>query len=79
MLLESSNDEDYHEPASIAVTRLLCQTAVVLTVLLGSGLLLWLRPEYSSAALALIGVVVGACFGLVRLNRPPHRNGRTNA
>lgn len=79
MLLESSSTDDYHEPPAIAVTRLICQTLVVLTVLLGSGMLLWLRPEYSSAALALIGVVVGACFGLVRLNHPLRRGGKTSA
>lgn len=67
MLLESGSDETYHEPPSIAVTRLVCQTLVVMTVLLGSGVLLVLRPEYSNVAIAFIGVVVGACFGLVRL------------
>ena len=67
MLLEpSSPDDAYHEPATVSITRLVCQTLVVLTVLLGAGTLLLVRPEYSSAAIALIGVVVGACFGLVR-------------
>ena len=67
MLLEpSSLDEDYHEPAAVSITRLVCQTLVVLAVLFGAGTLLLVRPEYSSAAIALIGVVVGACFGLVR-------------
>ncbi len=67
MLLEPSiSDEGYHEPATVSITRLVCQTLVVLTVLLGAGTLLLVRPEYSSAAIALIGVVVGACFGLVR-------------
>jgi len=68
MLLErGSDDESYHEPASVAVTRLVCQTLVVMTVLLGSGALLIARPEYSNVAIAFIGVVIGACFGLVRL------------
>jgi hypothetical protein len=67
MLLEpSSPDDDYHEPATVSITRLVCQTLVVLAVLFGAGTLLLVRPEYSSAAIALIGVVVGACFGLVR-------------
>jgi len=66
VLLERPDDEGYHEPQSVSITRLVCQTLVVLTVLLGAGTLLLVRPEYSSAAIALIGVVVGACFGLVR-------------
>jgi hypothetical protein len=70
MLLESSSTEadEYHEPPSIAVTRLVCQTLVVMTVLFSSLALLTFRPEYGSAAIALMGVVVGACFGLVRLD-----------
>lgn len=68
MLLEPSwPDEDYHEPQAVSIVRLVCQTLVVLTVLLGAGTLLLVRPEYSSAAIALIGVVVGACFGMIRL------------
>jgi hypothetical protein len=76
MLLQSSSTDEYHEPPSIAVTRLVCQTLVVLTVLCTSLGLLVYRPEYSSAAIALMGVVVGACFGLVRLDpgrRRPHK------
>ena len=68
MLLERREDEGYHEPQLVSVVRLVCQTTVVLTVLVGAGLLLLVRPEYSSAAIALIGVVVGACFGLVRFD-----------
>ena len=68
MLLERGDEEGYHEPAAVSVVRLVCQTMVVLTVLFGAGTLLVFRPEYSSAAIALIGVVVGACFGLVRLD-----------
>jgi len=68
MLLERDDDESYHEPAPVSITRLICQTLVVLTVLFGAGTLLVFRPEYSSAAIALIGVVIGACFGLVRLD-----------
>jgi len=69
MLLEREAEEGtYHEPQLVSVVRLVCQTTVVLTVLVGAGLLLLVRPEYSSAAIALIGVVVGACFGLVRFD-----------
>jgi uncharacterized YccA/Bax inhibitor family protein len=66
MLLERPTDDDYHEPQAVSIVRLVCQTTVVLVVLIGAGTLLFFRPEYSSAAIALIGVVVGACFGLVR-------------
>lgn len=78
MLLErNSPDDDHHEPATVSITRLLCQTLVVLAVLFGAGTLLIVRPEYSSAAIALIGVVVGACFGLVRFEGLRRRRGRT--
>jgi hypothetical protein len=80
MLLEpGSETEEYHEPTSVSITRLVCQTTVVLLVLIGSGVLLVVKPEYSSAALALIGVVVGASFGLVRFERLHRRRGKTNA
>jgi hypothetical protein len=64
-MLADRSEEGYHEPVSVAIVRLVCLTTVALVVLLGAGLLLVLRPEYSSAAIALIGVIVGACFGLV--------------
>jgi hypothetical protein len=58
------------EPTAVLITRLVCITLVVVTVLLGAGILLLARPEYSNAAIALIGVVVGASFGLVSASRP---------
>jgi hypothetical protein len=64
------------EPTSVSITRLVCLTLVVLTVLFGGGLLLLVRPEYSNVAIALIGVVVGAAFGLVTSSRP--RRGTRN-
>jgi hypothetical protein len=60
------------ETPAVSITRLVCLTLVVLTVLVGGGLLLLLRPEYSNVAIALIGVVVGAAFGLVSTARPRH-------
>lgn len=69
MLTEPGSDP---EPTSVSITRLVCLTAVVLTVLVGGGLLLLIRPEYSSVAIALIGVVIGASFGLVTTSRPRH-------
>jgi len=35
----------YPEPTSVSITRLVCVTVVILTVLIGGGLLLLLRPE----------------------------------
>lgn len=70
MLVEPPSD---HEPTSVSITRLVCLTAVILTVLVGGGLLLLIRPEYSSVAIALIGVVIGASFGLVTTSRPSHQ------
>jgi len=64
------------EPTSVSITRLVCLTLVVLAVLIGGGLLLLLRPEYSSVAIALIGVVVGASFGLVSAARPRPSQGK---
>ena len=58
------------EPTSVSITRLVCVTVVILTVLIGGGLVLLFRPEYSSVAIALIGVVIGASFGLVTTSRP---------
>jgi hypothetical protein len=75
-LLLERPDDDYHEPAAVSITRLVCQTLVVLTVLFGAGTLLVFRPEYSSAAIALIGVVIGACFGLVRFDGIRRRRDR---
>jgi hypothetical protein len=60
----------YPEPTSVSITRLVCVTVVILTVLIGGGLLLLFRTEYSSVAIALIGVVIGASFGLVTTSRP---------
>ncbi len=67
MLVEPSSSP---EPTTVSITRLVCLTLVVLTVLIGGGLLVLFRPEYSSVAIALIGVVVGASFGLVSASRP---------
>jgi len=80
MLLEPGGEDGYHEPSAVSVTRLICQTLVVLTVLLGSGVLLWLRPEYAHVAIAFIGVVVGACFGMVvRMESVRRRRGKASA
>jgi hypothetical protein len=61
-------DTEPNEPSSVVITRLLCLTTVVMTVLVGAGFLLFVRSEYANAAVALIGVVIGASFGMVRLD-----------
>ena len=66
MLSEPAGDP---EPIAVAITRLVCLTAVILTVLVGAGSLLLLRPEYSNVAITLIGVVIGAALGLVSTSR----------
>ena len=58
--------EEYHEPPSVAITRLVCSAILAMTVLIGAGILLLIHPEYANAAIAFIGVVVGALFGFVR-------------
>ena len=58
--------EEYHEPPSVAITRLVCSAVLAMTVLIGAGILLLVHPEYANAAIAFIGVVVGASFGFVR-------------
>ena len=58
--------EEYHEPAAVQITRLICTAVLALTVLVGAGVMLLVHPEYANAAIAFIGVVVGASFGYVR-------------
>jgi hypothetical protein len=65
-----TEQHSYPEPTWVSVTRLVCITLIVMTVLVGGGVLLLFRPEYANVALALIGVVVGAAFGLVSTSRP---------
>lgn len=67
MLTEPLN---YTEPTAVAITRLVCLTVVVLTVLVGGGVLLVVYPQHASVAFALIGVVIGASFGLASVRRP---------
>jgi hypothetical protein len=61
------------EATSVLITRLVCITLVVMTTLVGAGVLLILHPEHASVAFALIGVVIGASFGLVTPSRPRRR------
>lgn len=63
--------DEYHEPASVQITRLVCSAVLALTVLIGAGVMLLVYPEYANVAIGFIGVVVGASFGLVR--RPVRR------
>jgi hypothetical protein len=56
----------WHEATSATITRLVCSTILALVVLVGAGVMLLIHPEYANAAIAFIGVVVGASFGYVR-------------
>ena len=58
--------EEYHEPSTVAITRLVCSTILALTVLVGAGVMLLFHPEFANVCVAFIGVVVGASFGYVR-------------
>ena len=58
--------QEYHEPASVAITRLVCSAILAMTVLVGAGVVLLVHPEFANVCVAFIGVVVGASFGFVR-------------
>lgn len=57
-----SGDTDWHEPASVTVTRLICQAAVTLIVLGFSVILILTHPEYNAGVALVCGVVLGAWF-----------------
>lgn len=61
--------EDWHEAASVTVTRLICQLVIALVVLGGAVVILLNHPEFSNAALLCVGVVLGAYFGASGLSR----------
>lgn len=52
------------EPTAVAIVRLVCLTLVILTVLIGGGVMLLYYPQHASVAFALMGVVIGGAFGL---------------
>jgi len=54
--------QEYHEAASVTVTRLACQMIVTLTVLGCSVLLVLTHPEYNAGVALVCGVVLGSWF-----------------
>jgi hypothetical protein len=63
---EVGNTEDWHEAASVTITRLVCQLLLSVGVLFGC---LWItinHPEDTGGAALAAGVILGAWFGIVR-------------
>jgi uncharacterized membrane protein YfcA len=59
----------YHEPASVTVTRLICQLILTLTIFIGAGLLMIAHPEYGYGVSVLLGALIGSWFGVVGVDR----------
>jgi hypothetical protein len=62
----SESPEEWHEAASVTVTRLICQVLVTLTVLGASVLLVLTHPEYGAGIALVCGVVLGSWFTVPR-------------
>jgi hypothetical protein len=71
----SESPEAWREPASVTVTRLICQVLVTLSVLAAGLLLVLTHPEYNTGVALVCGVVLGTWFAV------PHelRWGRSRA
>jgi hypothetical protein len=72
----SETPDEYHEPASIQITRLVCQAAVTLIVLGFSVFLILTHPEYNAGVALVCGVVLGSWFAVpadLRLGRRRRR------
>jgi hypothetical protein len=57
---------EWHEAASVTITRLLCQFALSVGTLFVALWLLLNHPEYASGIALVAGLVLGAWFGVVR-------------
>jgi hypothetical protein len=62
--LSDASPEEWHEPASVTVTRLVCQAAVTLIVLGFSVFLILTHPEYNAGVALVCGVVLGSWFAV---------------
>lgn len=71
--------EEWHEPASVTVTRLVCQAAVTLIVLGFSVFLILTHPEYNAGVALVCGVVLGSWFAVPADLRLGRRRRRQNA
>jgi uncharacterized membrane protein YfcA len=58
--------DEWHEAASVTVTRLLCQFLLSVGTLLVALALLLTHPEYNAGIALVAGIVLGAWFGVVR-------------
>lgn len=58
--------QDWHEAASVTITRLVCQFLLSVGVLGASLYLLLTHPEYTAGIALLAGVTLGAWFGISR-------------
>lgn len=63
---ESGSAHEWHEAASVTVTRLICQFLLSVGTLMVALLLLLTHPEYAAGIALVAGIVLGAWFGVVR-------------
>jgi hypothetical protein len=59
-------EHEWHEAASVTITRLVCAFVLAMVVVLGAGTIMLAHPEYASVSTAFIGVAIGASFGFSR-------------
>jgi hypothetical protein len=74
--LSDAPSEEWHEPASVTITRMVCQVLVTLIVLAAGLLLVLIRPEYNAGVALVCGVVLGAWFVIPLAFRPAPRRRR---
>jgi hypothetical protein len=67
---DSSSDDrrpdEWHEDASVTITRLICQFILSVGTLCVALWLLLTHPEYAAGIALVAGIVLGAWFGVVR-------------
>jgi hypothetical protein len=63
---EVGNAGEWHEAASVTVTRLVCQFLLSVGTLLVALFVLLTHPEYVGGVALISGIVLGAWFGIVR-------------
>lgn len=63
---EVGSVQEWHEAASVTITRLVCQFLLSVGTLVVALLLLLTHPEYNAGIALVAGIVLGAWFGVVR-------------
>jgi len=63
---ESPQPDEWHEAASVTITRLLCQFALSVGTLFVALWLLLTHPEYATGEALIAGIILGSWFGVVR-------------